>query len=44
MVDSGATLSAISRELIEELGALNKVATCSHKITVADNRQVKVTH
>ena len=43
MVDTGATLSAISRHTIEENGWENRLTRCQHRVTVADNRSVLIT-
>ena len=42
MLDTGATLSAISYKSIIDIGLDDMIRPCSHYITVADNRKVHV--
>ncbi len=42
MVDTNATLSAISEEIIKKFGWQSKLIKCHHEVTIADNRSVVV--
>ena len=40
MIDTGATLSTISIEVVKGNGWYNKLTSCQQRIIVADNRSI----